>query len=192
MNSFFKFAAGFGNRIGTISGLLNVLGSKPVQKMVHSPIMRWSKLVAAMIVVGIGFGTTISNFDKAREQVIDKEGDYRSHLSLAEEAAKLNDFELAEDELMVAKEVAQVLGAEADFGRVTDLVYPVDKLARDAEFLINELNQRPNYRDLILKIAVLYWQLNETDKATKYYEMAKYLDPNNENVVEVGKLVTSD
>lgn len=45
--------------------------------------------------------------------------------------------------------------------------------------------EKPDWRDLKLKTALLYWQLGEQDEAIKWLEEAKLLDPNGEKVAEV-------
>jgi valyl-tRNA synthetase len=45
--------------------------------------------------------------------------------------------------------------------------------------------EKPDWRDLKLKTALLYWQLGEEEEAIKWLKEAKLLDPNGEKVVEV-------
>jgi len=51
--------------------------------------------------------------------------------------------------------------------------------------------EKPDWRDLKLKTALLYWQLGEQDEAIKWLEEAKLLDPNGEKVAEVEIAITN-
>lgn len=51
------------------------------------------------------------------------------------------------------------------------------------------LETKPEYRDVLLKLSLLNWQLYQTDQAKIYWEKASYLDPNNREVQEVGKII---
>jgi tetratricopeptide (TPR) repeat protein len=54
------------------------------------------------------------------------------------------------------------------------------------------LSGKPNFRDVYLKLSLLYHQLWQDNKAREYWEKAFYLDPNNSKVKEVGKLINQE
>jgi tetratricopeptide (TPR) repeat protein len=53
------------------------------------------------------------------------------------------------------------------------------------------LEKKPYYRDVLLRLALLNYQLYEDEKAADYWEKANYLDPNNEEVRQVRKIIFS-
>jgi len=40
------------------------------------------------------------------------------------------------------------------------------------------LENHPDYRDLYLRLALLYWQVNNQEKGKEYFQKAEFLDPN--------------
>ena len=52
------------------------------------------------------------------------------------------------------------------------------------------LKEKPNYRDVLLRLALLNYQINQNEEAKDYWERANYLDPNNEEVVKVGEIIS--
>ena len=40
------------------------------------------------------------------------------------------------------------------------------------------LENHPDYRDLYLRLALLYWQVNNQEKGREYFQKAEFLDPN--------------
>jgi len=51
------------------------------------------------------------------------------------------------------------------------------------------LETKPEYRDILLRLALLNWKIYNNDKAKEYWEKANYLDPNRAEVQEVGKII---
>jgi tetratricopeptide (TPR) repeat protein len=51
------------------------------------------------------------------------------------------------------------------------------------------LETKPEYRDILLRLALLNWKIYNNDKAKEYWEKANYLDPNNIEVQKVGKII---
>ena len=67
------------------------------------------------------------------------------------------------------------------------LITKKDKIENKIEYWEQILNNKPNFRDVYLRLAVLYYQILQDGKAKKAWEKAFYLDPNNEVVQKVGK-----
>ena len=40
------------------------------------------------------------------------------------------------------------------------------------------LEKYPGYRDLYLRLALLYWQIGNQEKGREYFQKAEFLDPN--------------
>jgi len=53
------------------------------------------------------------------------------------------------------------------------------------------LETKPEYRDILLRLALLNWKIYNNDKAKEYWEKASYLDPNNAEVQKVGEIIFS-
>lgn len=51
------------------------------------------------------------------------------------------------------------------------------------------LETKPEYRDVLLRLALLNWKIYNYDKAKEYWEKADYLDPNNAEVQKVGEII---
>jgi hypothetical protein len=54
-----------------------------------------------------------------------------------------------------------------------------------------ELETKPYSRDVLLKLALLNYSLYQDGAGKDYYEQARYLDPTNENVIKLGKIISS-
>lgn len=53
------------------------------------------------------------------------------------------------------------------------------------------LEAKPEYRDVLLRLALFNWKIYNYDKAKKYWEKADYLDPNNAEVQKIGEIISS-
>ena len=53
------------------------------------------------------------------------------------------------------------------------------------------LQEKPEFRDILLRLSLLNYQIYENEKAKSYWEKANYLDPNNKEVQRVGKIIFS-
>lgn len=51
------------------------------------------------------------------------------------------------------------------------------------------LQEEPSYRDVLLRLSLLNYQIYENEKAKAYWEKANYLDPNNADVQKVGEII---
>lgn len=51
------------------------------------------------------------------------------------------------------------------------------------------LQDKPSYGDVLLRLSLLNYQIYENEKAKAYWEKADYLDPNKEEVQQVGKII---
>jgi len=187
MNSFFKFLTGFSKRITKVSGL---------EIVAHSPIVSWGKVLTIVGVLIIGILIKLENIEQAKLGVLNNHSDYSSHLALAAETAKLHDYEKAEQEILLAKRLMghgiddKILGSDTEVKKVSDLVYPVEAVENEVLLFESIAEQRPWYRDVLLRLTVLNWQLNRTEESEAYFNEAEYLDPNNETVQIVGELIS--
>ena len=53
------------------------------------------------------------------------------------------------------------------------------------------LAEKPDYRDIYLKLGLLNWMINNQERAKENWDRASYLDPNDKVVQEVGRIISS-
>ena len=92
------------------------------------------------------------------------------------------DYALAEKEFSLASDEQNVLGARA-------AVFPEEKIQLERENINSLLVKLPNYRDGLLRAVVLAWRIYDDKEAKNLWEKANKLDPNNQLVKDVGKLL---
>ncbi|MBU1500171.1 hypothetical protein KKE48_04875, partial [Patescibacteria group bacterium] len=51
------------------------------------------------------------------------------------------------------------------------------------------IETKPEYRDVLLRLALLNWRIFNNDKAEEYWQKANNLDPNKEEVQKVGEII---
>ncbi len=51
------------------------------------------------------------------------------------------------------------------------------------------LEEKPYYRDVLLRLSVLSYQIYEDEKAVEYFLEAEYLDPNNDEVLSLKEII---
>lgn len=54
---------------------------------------------------------------------------------------------------------------------------------------LEQVAEKVNSRDVWLKLAELYWQIFDEEKAREYWQKAWLVDPNNEKVISLRELV---
>jgi len=62
-------------------------------------------------------------------------------------------------------------------------------IEREIESWEKVLEEKPGYRDILLRLSLLNYQIYENEKAKSYWEKADYLDPNNVEVQKAGKII---
>jgi len=201
MREFFKFLHGIGFRLLKLVGVVPLLRSRAVKFVWHSPIgnfsRNWYGVILVLVVVGLVFGWPRSSFDKAKELVARSPFDFKSHLAMAKAAAEESDFELAREEfgkaasLTTEKDGGRVLGLNSEFEEVRKVVFPEVVVDERIAELEERLAEMPGYRDLMLRLAILYWQKGDHNNSMNYFEKAFVLDPNGEEVKEVEKIIGS-
>lgn len=114
----------------------------------------------------------------------------KNHLQLANEYKKLNDLENARRELLIGlsfnpdnKEL------EEELEEVESLLAQPDKVWEEIKKWEKITQDFPGYRDAYLKLASLYYQLYQNEKAEENLKKALDLDPNFEPAKEMGKIL---
>ncbi len=69
------------------------------------------------------------------------------------------------------------------------IVYQRQRLKNQIEGWETVLKSKPYYRDVLVHLSVLNYQIWEDEKAKEYWQQAFYLDPNSPQVQEMGKIL---
>jgi tetratricopeptide (TPR) repeat protein len=69
------------------------------------------------------------------------------------------------------------------------LVYQPEKIRKQIEEGKMILETKPYCRDVLISLSACYHQLSENEKAEEYWQRAFYLDPNNEIIQAMGKIL---
>jgi len=117
-------------------------------------------------------------------------------LTLVESLFEAGKVELAKEELSlidksgVFRLVMRVRPSLAkEWQRVSEKLKEPEELRAKIEYWEKVLKEKPEYRDGLLRLAVLYYQVYEDEKAKKAWQGAWRLDPNGEEVKMVGRLI---
>lgn len=170
-------------------------------------------VVAILTATLVSFFLPKDEFQLLKQRLIRNPNDFETHLELAERFLENNQLEEAERALLIAdslqasvdrklteKNAQDVLGE-------TSLLKPENWLLKtkqlwqkkqysdpeDIRKLISAwekiVEEKPNYRDGYLQLAVLHYKLYENDKAKEYLEKALELDPNYEPARELEEII---
>lgn len=164
---------------------LNVVGGWMVKPIVASVMLG---------VVSLGNFWPVAPIRKALLDSGAKPRDVRAHLELSKEAARVNDYRLAESEFSLVQEHERIRGEEKILGVSSEMegvrqeVFP-EEVIREEIAVLEKVAGKVNTRDAWLKLAVLHWRLFDEQKAREYWQKAWLVDPNNGLVNQVGKLL---
>jgi len=127
--------------------------------------------------------------------------DFKSHLALAEKLLDNNQFEEAEQALLLAQGLQitnsanqKVLGetTNSQLQELWQKKHYADP--KDIKKLINLwekiVAEKPNYRDGYLQLAILNYKIYENEKAEEYLNKALAIDPNFEPARELKVLIS--
>jgi tetratricopeptide (TPR) repeat protein len=144
------------------------------------------------------FSPTDKLFEKKKEVMISPT-DFKRHLELADELRKENDLEGAKREYDLAislkeaylnsaagsKQGKNVLGEESVLEKIKERIFEPEKIRGEIERWEKIVDERSDYRDGYLKLAVLYWRLGEEVKARENLDKALEIDPNYDLALEL-------
>lgn len=105
---------------------------------------------------------------------------YSNKIEIIREAAEAGDYQTAR--MLYEQEDSKVLGASLE---LEELVYPEIGLAREIREQEELLARFPGSRDILLTLSKLYEQAENREKSSEYFEAARLLDPNGEEVEEI-------
>lgn len=140
------------------------------------------------------FDSPKTNLEKTKVRLMNNPSSIVAHLKLAELAANYQDWKLAKSELRIASKLAgfsQISDPDLSLRfKRADKQINYEHFLKEEAFRWTQLTKiQPSYRDGFLQLALIYYQLNNIDLAITYWDIAWKLDPNNEYVISVGKLL---
>jgi len=114
----------------------------------------------------------------------------KSHAKMAIEFFEKGEEKKAKKELEIANRLLflELTNVKKEVKKAENKVREPDKIKQEIESWENILEKKPFYRDVLLRLAILNYQIYENERATEYFERAEYLDPKNEEVLKVGEL----
>jgi len=132
-------------------------------------------------------------------RLLNNPNDFETHLALAEELLDNNQFEQAEQALLLAQNLQttnfvnqKVLGetTNSQLQELWQKKHYADP--KDIQRLIDAwgkiVQEKPNYRDGYLQLAILNYKIYENEKAKEYLNKALKIDPNFEPARELKKI----
>jgi tetratricopeptide (TPR) repeat protein len=160
------------------------------------------RFASAIFILGVfllpNFFVEDINFFKAKLAVLAHPRSPRAHLQLAEVAAFNFDWELSKKEYQMAYELysqnKNINSEELDslFSNVEFTVFKERYLREEIARWEGIIEKQPGYRDGYLRLALFYYQLSIKERAFDNWQRAWKLDPNNEQVSRVGKLIGAE
>ena len=188
---FIEFTGKFGFRVLRLVGIVAVVQSAPVKWMAGLTIWQWFGVIVLASGLVLELATPLPDFVLATRKVAANIWDQKTHLDLAVAAVMANDFTLAQKEYarLSSPDLAQVLGAKTDISEAKLVVYPNEKIEAEIDKLNLIIEPSIDHRDILLIIALKYWQLSKIPEAREYWQKARVLDPNNQAVKELGELL---
>jgi len=122
----------------------------------------------------------------------------KTRLALARSLFNQGQLELAQTQLSLieTKPWAQLAiklrpGLKTDWLTTKDLITGPAKIQAEIDYWQQVLADKPNYRDGLLHLSLLYYQQYQTQTAQDYWQQANQLDPNGDMVQKVGKIVNN-
>jgi tetratricopeptide (TPR) repeat protein len=179
---------------------------RKVTKPVAARASKWgapSGVALIILITLTSFFLPKNEFQLIKEKLLKFPNDFEAHLQLAEKFLASNQLEEAERALLLAQTISNpklvISNLENSvLGEKTNL--KLDELwqrkhysdPKDIRRLISAwekiVQEKPNYRDGWLQLAILHYKLYENEKARQYLQKALELDPNFEPAKELEKI----
>jgi len=201
-----RFKPWFENKIQKIRNLSQHQAARAAHKYAGL-----AGVVAILTASLVSFFLPKDEFQLLKQRLIRNPADFEANLQMAEKFLENNQFEEAEKALLLAQKVSsfqfraagiasgdarpvsssekRVLGEQAE--TKLDKLWQKKQYSdpEDIKKLISAwekiVEEKPNYRDGYLQLAILHYKLYENDKAKEYLNKALDLDPNYEPAKEL-------
>jgi len=164
---------------------------------------RWGGPAGVALVIFLLIGSFLypkNELQILKWRLLQNPNDFQTHLALAEKLLDNNQFQEAEQTLLVAQQIkilgdkdTKILGEKTN-SKINELwqreYYSNPK---DIKRLISAwekiVQEKPNYRDGYLQLAILNYKIYENEKAKEYLNKALEIDPNFEPALELQKII---
>jgi len=187
--------------------LLNKIKAiRQVTKPMAARLSRWGGPIGVVLVILFFIGSLFSPSDAIQSlkmRLLNNPDDFSRHLELAEKLLANNQFEEAEKALLLAQEKLNfqspisnskdVLGQKTN-SKLEELWQKKHNAdPKDIQKLISYwekiIEQKPNYRDAYLQLAILNYKIYENKKALEFLKEALEIDPNFPAAKDLEKLI---
>ncbi|MBI4999241.1 hypothetical protein HZB97_00535 [Candidatus Gottesmanbacteria bacterium] len=144
------------------------------------------------------FPTGFLDFERMKLAVMLAPNNISSHLLLSQEYLKRGDMEAVERELLLAQNLVEpsspnsptVLGASLSPLKILEKIKnEPQKIRQEVSFWEKVAMEKQDYRDAYIRLAILNYQIYETERAKEYLKKALELDPNFEPAREIKKML---
>ena len=115
----------------------------------------------------------------------------KSHAEMAVYWFEVGDEEKAVEELNKANQLLllKTKGNLNSLRKAQDKVTEPERIREEIKSWEKVLEERPYFRDVLLRLSILNYQIYEDEKALDYFTRAEYLDPNNEEVLSFKDII---
>jgi len=167
---------------------------RPVRPFLN-PLLKKIKLsyvLGGLILIGLlGNFWPVSKNYQAQERAAWWPWSTKAHSQMALAWFENGDENKALEELRLANKllIIKTLRAKTPLKNAEVAINRPKRIRQEIESWEKVLQARPSYRDILLKLSLLNYQIYENDKAKSLWEKANYLDPNNVEVQKVGKII---
>ena len=163
---------------------------KPFISPLVSRIKIWqvlSGLLVLMLLGGLVKGWSLSSKDRASYWPWSS----KSHAEMAIFWFEAGDEKRALDELSKANKsvIIRTKSVKESLRKAEEKVLEPERIREEIESWEKVLRERPFFRDVLLRLSILNYQIYENEKAKDYFIQAEYLDPINEDVLDVKKII---
>jgi len=166
----------------------------PVKPVVN-PLLKRIKLIhvlGGLVILGLGGSLWNGWRVDGNERVSWWPWSAKSHAEMAIVWFENGNEEKALEELELANRliIFETEEVKANLKRAEEKVKEPGKIRQEIESWEKVIEERPYYRDVLLRLALLNYQIYENEKAGEYFERAEYLDPNNEEILKVKEIIS--
>ena len=167
---------------------------RPIKPVIN-PLLKRIKFVQVLVVMLIinlvGILYPSSSVYQSQQRAGQWPWSTKSHSQIAlswlengNEAEAIRELEIANKLLIINTQSEQ-----DSLKRAEDKVREPERIREEILLWESVLEEKPYYRDILLRLSLLHHRLYQNEKALNYWENANYLDPNNKQVQQVGEII---
>ncbi len=166
---------------------------RPIKPVV-SPLVKRVKLwqVLSLLLVIAITGSLVDGWRvKPQEQASFWPWSSRSHSEMALYWFEVGDEEKALGELEIANKLL-ILKTKKNLdslNKAQEKVTQPERIREEIKSWEKVLEERPYFRDVLLRLSILNYQIYEDEKTIEYFNRASYLDPNYVEVLNFRKVI---